>query len=42
MIKREGNINLDLVKTLACFAVIGLYTGTLGGIFYNFCGFAIP
>ena len=42
MPQTKRNINLDLAKILACFAVVGLHTGIPGKMVYNFCGFAIP
>ena len=45
--KATRNPNLDLVRILACVAVVGLHTVRLNGSFfyvalYNICGFAVP
>lgn len=45
--KGQRNLNLDLVRILACVAVVGLHTVRLNGSFfyvalYNICGFAVP
>lgn len=46
-INSKRNQNLDLLKILACIAVVGLHTlqkdvSQLNLLFYNMCGFAVP
>lgn len=45
--KQERNYNLDLIKIMACIAVVGLHTlnrdlSSLNLILYYLCGFAVP
>lgn len=39
---KERNCNMDLLKLIACIAVIGLHTFSTGKILYYLCGFAVP
>lgn len=39
---KERNCNMDLLKLIACMAVIGLHTFSRGKILYYSCGFAVP
>lgn len=43
----DRHYNIDLIRTLACIAVIGLHTygieiGLPNSIVYYLCGFAVP
>ena len=45
--KAQRNVNLDLMRVLACIAVVGLHTApivnsALSGVIYYLCGFAVP
>jgi len=45
--EKKRNLNLDLIKVISCFAVVGLHTlkcdvSVLNSVFYYLCGFAIP
>ena len=45
--KAQRNVNLDLMRVLACIAVVGLHTARLdgsmlGSVVYCLCGFAVP
>ena len=45
--KQKRNINLDMVKIIACISVIGLHTSqkdisAFNAALYYLCGFAVP
>lgn len=47
LIRKERNYNIDLIKIIACFAVVAIHTNSkdassINAILFYLCGFAVP